>query len=42
MERQLPTEDTPAARRFHHAAFAAERNGDELAVERSGGRDEAI
>ena len=42
MERRLPMEDAPAARRFDHVAFAAERNGDELAAERSDGRDEAI
>ena len=42
MERQLPMEDAPAARHFHHVAFAAERNGDGLATERSGGQDDAI
>ena len=34
--------DTPAARRLHRVEFAAERNEDGLAAERSGGRDEAI
>jgi len=42
MERRLPMEDAPAARRLHHVAFAAERNGDGLATDRLGGRDEAI
>jgi len=42
MERRLPMEDAPAARRLRHIAFAAEGSGDGLAAEKSGGRDEAI
>ena len=34
--------DAPAARRLDHVVFAAEKNGDGVAAERSGGRDEAI
>ena len=42
MERRLPMEDAPVAQCLHHVAFAAEGNGDGLATERLGGRDEAI
>jgi len=34
--------DAPAARCLRHVVFAAEKNGDGVAAERSGGRDEAI
>jgi len=34
--------DVPAAQCLDHVVFATERNGDELAAERLGGRDEAI
>jgi len=42
MERRLPMEDAPVAQCLHHVAFAAEGNGDGLATERLGGREEAI